>query len=164
WASHGTDQLKGTAGFGFWNQPIMPGQALPRLPRNVWFFFGSPPSNMAFAQGVPGYGWKASTLDISRLPVLLLAPFSPLGFLMMRLPALYRAIWPLAQRAIGASEAVIDVDLREPHVYRLDWLPRTVKFYVDNKLILATPNSPRSPLGFVAWLDNQYAVVTPQGQ
>ncbi len=33
WASHSADQLKGTAGFGFWNQPVMPGQALPRLPR-----------------------------------------------------------------------------------------------------------------------------------
>src|SRR5260221_508936 len=54
WASHSADQLKGTAGFGFWNQPVMPGQALPRLPRNAWFFFGSPPSNMAFALGVPG--------------------------------------------------------------------------------------------------------------
>lgn len=164
WTSHSASQLKGTAGFGFWNQPVMPGQMLPRLPRNVWFFFGSPPSNMAFARGVPGYGWKAATLDASRPPFLLLAPFAPLGFLLMRHPALYRALWPIGQRAIGAAEALLDVDLREPHSYRLDWLPRSASFYVDERLILETPFAPRGSLGFVTWLDNQYAVVTPQGQ
>ena len=28
---------------------------------------------------------------------------------------------------------------------------------------METPHSPRGPLGFVTWLDNQFAVVTPQG-
>ena len=41
WASHPTQALKGTAGFGFWNEPFTPlGRGLPRLPRAVWFFFG----------------------------------------------------------------------------------------------------------------------------
>src|SRR5690349_2165056 len=53
WASHPADQLIGTAGFGFWNQPVMPGDLNFRLPRAVWFFFGSRPSNMALAKGVP---------------------------------------------------------------------------------------------------------------
>src|SRR5262249_46694865 len=102
WASHSAAELRGTAGFGFWNQPVMPGQLIPRLPRAVWFFFGSQPSNMAFARGVPGYGWKAATLDMSRLPFLLMAPGAPLGFLLMRNPTLYEKIWPAAQWAIGA--------------------------------------------------------------
>src|SRR5258708_22368145 len=55
WASHSADQLLGTAGFGFWNQPMMPDELQLRLPRAVWFFFGSRPSDMAFSQGVPGY-------------------------------------------------------------------------------------------------------------
>jgi len=55
WASHPSKELKGTAGFGFWNEPFVPiGRQLPRLPRTVWFFFGSPPNNMALAKGVPG--------------------------------------------------------------------------------------------------------------
>ncbi len=163
WASHSADQLRGTAGFGFWNQPVMPGQGIPRLPRAVWFFFASPPSNMAFAQGIPGQGWKAATIDASRLPFLLLAPGAPLGFLLMRVPALYRVLWPVGQWAIGAAEAMVDVDLREAHTYRLDWLADGAHFYVDERLVFDTPCTPRGPLGFVAWLDNQYAVVTPQG-
>lgn len=167
WASHSADELKGTAGFGFWNQPVMPGQVIPRLPCAVWFFFGSPPSEMALARGIPGHGWKAATIDASRLPFLLLAPAAPLGFLAMHLPALYRLLWPVGQWAVGVSEAMINpdvADLHEPHTYRLDWLPNTARFYVDDRLILQTPYAPRGPLGFVAWLDNQYAVVTPQGR
>jgi hypothetical protein len=164
WASHSAAELKGTAGFGFWNQPVMPGQGLPRLPRCAWFFFASSPSNMAFARGVPGRGWKAAVNDFSRWPFLALAPAAPLGFLLMRIPALYRALWPLGQWAIGASEAILEADVRQPHSYRLDWLPGSVVFYVDDELVHRAPCAPRGPLGFVAWLDNQYAVVTPQGR
>lgn len=163
WASHTADELRGTAGFGFWNQPVMPGEPLPRLPRYAWFFFGSRPMNMSFVPGVPGHGWKAATADFTRLPFLLLAPAAPVGFLLMRIPALYRALWPIGQRAIGAAEAAIGVDLREPHAYRLDWLPQATRWYMDDALILESPYTPRGPLGFVAWLDNQYAIVTPKG-
>jgi hypothetical protein len=163
WASHNAGELKGTAGFGFWTQPVMPGKWLPILPRAVWFFFSSPPSNMAFARGVPGYGWKAATLDAGRLPFLLLLPTAPLGFLLMRVAALYRALWPIGQWAVGASEAILSADLRQPHTYRVDWLPGAAAFYVDDQLVHRAPFAPRGPLGFVAWLDNRWAVVTPQG-
>src|SRR5258708_4473080 len=161
WASH--DELTGTAGFGFWNQPAMPGQLDVRLPRAVWFFYGSRQSNMAFAENVPGHGWKAATLDASRLPFILLAPTAPLGFLLMRNEALYRKLWPVGQWAIGAAEKLIDVPLTEPHTYRLDWLPEVVRFFVDEHLILETPFSPRGPLGFVAWGDNPYTWGTRPG-
>ena len=163
WASHSADQLRGTAGFGFWTQPVMPGKRFPILPRAVWFFFGSAPSNMAFARGIPGFGWKCATFDAGRLPFLLLAPAAPLGFLLMRIPALYRALWPLGQWAIGVSEAILSVDLREPHTYRLDWLAGAAQFYVDERLVHEAPFSARGPLGFVTWMDNRWAVVTPQG-
>jgi hypothetical protein len=35
---------------------------------------------------------------------------------------------------------------------------------VDGDLLLQTPHSPRGPLGFVCWLDNQYMVATPRGR
>lgn len=165
WASHATDALRGTAGFGFWNQPFVPVlRDVPRLPRAVWFFFGSPPNNMALAKGVPGWGWKAAVLDASRLPFLLLAPFAPLGFLLMRIPALYRWLWPVGQWAVGASEAPLPVDLAEPHTYMLEWRRDIVRFTVDGAPVHTTPYAPRGPLGFIAWMDNQYAVVTPQGR
>jgi hypothetical protein len=164
WVSHEADQLKGTAGFGFWTQPLMPGRRLPILPATVWFFFASAQTNMAFARDVPGYGWKAATLDATRLPFLLLLPTAPLGFLLMRVPALYRLLWPIAQRAIGVSEALVPVMLTEPHTYRIDWLPGSIHFFVDDRMLHQAPFSPRGPLGFVAWLDNRYAILTPQGQ
>ncbi|MBI5959533.1 MAG: hypothetical protein HY866_12405 [Chloroflexi bacterium] len=165
WASHSTQELKGTAGFGFWNEPFVPGErGLPRLPRAAWFFFGSPPNNMALAKGVPGWGWKAATIDAGRIGFLLLVPLAPLGFLLMRIPALYRWLWPVGQRAIGGSEARLDVDLTQPHDYELEWHTNRVIFRVDGTQVHVSPHSPRGPLGFIAWIDNQYAVVTPQGR
>ena len=165
WASHSVSALRGTAGFGFWNQPFVPvGRDLPRLPRAIWFFFGSPPNDMALAQGVPGWGWKAATLDATRPAALLLAPLAPIGFGLMRVPALYRRLWPVGQRAIGVSEALLSVDLIEPHTYTLEWRRDGAIFQVDGREVLCAPYSPRGPLGFIAWIDNQYAVVTPQGR
>lgn len=164
WASHNADELKGTAGFGFWTQPLMPGRTLPILPASVWFFFASPPTDMAFARGIPGFGWKAATLDATRLPFLLLLPTAPIGFLLMRFPALYRLLWPIAQRAIGVSEALVPVNLHEPHTYRIDWQSQSIEFFIDDSMIHHVPFAPRGPLGFVAWLDNRYAILTPQGR
>src|SRR5688500_8067294 len=36
--------LQGTAGFGFWNNPLAPLGGLPALPRAAWFIWASPPS------------------------------------------------------------------------------------------------------------------------
>lgn len=164
WSSD-PDRLRGTAGFGFWSQPFVPGRLQrPRLPRAVWFFFGSPPNDLALAKGVPGWGWKAATLDAGRLPFLLLAPLAPLGFLLMRVPALYRRLWPVGQRAVGVSEKALDVSLGEPHTYQLDWLRDRAIFRIDGVEAHVAPSAPGGPLGFIAWIDNQYAVVTPQGR
>ena len=165
WASHSTADLRGTAGFGFWNEPFVPvGGQRPRLPRAAWFFFGSPPNAMTLAAGVPGHGWKAAVLDAGRPAFWLLAPFALPGFLVMRVPALYRRLWPLAQRAIGAAEVLLPTDLIEPHTYTLEWRAESVRFAVDGADVLITPTAPRGPLGFIAWMDNQYAIVTPQGR
>jgi hypothetical protein len=165
WASHSADELKGTAGFGIWNEPFVPGgRSLPRLPRAAWFFFGSPPNNMALAQGVPGWGWKAATIDANRIGFWLLAPLALPGFALMRIPALYRRLWPIGQRAIGVSEQRLEVDLTQPHDYDIEWHPRRVIFRVDGTQVHVSPHSPRGPLGMIAWIDNQYAIVTPQGR
>lgn len=164
WASHEAAALRGTWGFGFWNQPYLPGGGLPRLPRYVWFFGGGSPHHMAFVRGVPGDGWKASTADFTRPGFVLLAPGAPLGFLLMRVPGLYRRLWGIAQTAIGAAEAVIPQDLRQPQGYTLEWLRDRVCFYVGKELILESPFTPRGKLGLVIWMDNQYAIITPQGK
>jgi len=56
------------------------------------------------------------------------------------------------------------VDLAERHTYTLEWLPEAVRFEVEGQRVHTAPASPGGPLGFIAWMDNQYAIVTPQGR
>ncbi|MBN2469433.1 MAG: hypothetical protein JXN59_01820 [Anaerolineae bacterium] len=165
-ASSPAQQLQGTAGFGFWNDPFVPGRReLPRLPRALWFFFGGPGNEMALAQGVPGHGWKAATFDPARPLFWGLLPFALPGFALMRIPALYRVLWPLGQRALGVAECALPGHwLAESHDYSILWLPDFVRFEVDGLNVFETGRSPAGRLGFIAWIDNQFAVVTPQGR
>lgn len=167
--SHPLSELRGTAGFGFWNDPFgmtKQKEKLPklRMPQTVWFFFASKPSEMPLAQGVPGFGWKAATLDSSRPLAMLLMPFAPLGMLAFRWRWLYRKLWPLAQRILKVDEALLPIELDSWHDYGFFWDKQGVRFEVDGATIMTTRRSPRGWLGFVAWIDNQYLVATPQGR
>jgi len=163
--SHPDEELSGTAGFGFWNDPfMMTGKRMPTLPRAIWFFYASPPSNMKLDLHTPGRGWKAATIDALRWPFLLLLPTAPAAIPLMNVRRLYRALWPLGQRAIGVSEATVEAEMTDWHTYVIEWGVRRARFLVDGVLLLDGARSPRGPLGFVVWLDNQYAIVTPWGR
>jgi len=163
--SHQAGELRGTAGFGFWNDPfMMTGRRLPTLPRAIWFFYASPPSDMKLDLHTPGHGWKAATLDALRLPFFLLAPAAPVAVPLMNIHPVYCALWPIGQRAIGVSEATLGVSMTQWHTYVIEWGTKTARFRVDDELKLVSPSSPSGPLGFVMWLDNQYAVVKPWGR
>lgn len=163
--SHPPGILSGTAGFGFWNDPfVMTGGRLPTLPRAIWFFYASPPSSMKLDMNTPGCGWKAATIDAIRLPFFLLAPTTPLAVPLMNFRPLYRTLWPVGQRAMGVSEALIEVDITAWHTYVIEWGLERARFSVDGEPVLDCGTSPCGPLGFVMWLDNQYAVVTPWGR
>lgn len=163
--SHGPRELLGTAGFGFWNDPfLMAGRRVPTLPRVIWFFYASPPSNMKLDLRTPGRGWKATTLDARWMPFLLLAPTAPVAVPLMNVRPLYRRLWPVVQRALGISEAVLEAPMTDWHTYAIRWDEDGSRFSVDGKPVLESEFSPRGPLGFVMWLDNQYAVVTPWGR
>ena len=167
--SHSVDALRGTAGFGFWNDPFgMTGRKSGllgvRLPQAIWYFFASAPSNMQLARDVPGFGWKAAILDASSPLAVLLMPFAPLGMLAFRWQWLYRQLWPVAQRLLKIDEMPLTTALDSWHDYELVWGVDDARFIVDGKTILTTHYAPRGPLGFVAWIDNQFMVATPQGQ
>jgi hypothetical protein len=71
----------------------------------------------------------------------------------------------LGQRALGVAEAALPGDLlAEAHAYTLTWRAGGATFDVDGATVLDTASSPQGPLGFIAWIDNQYAIVTPQGR
>jgi hypothetical protein len=163
--SHPAGDLSGTAGFGFWNDPfLMTGRRMPTLPRAIWFFYGSPPSDMKLDAHTPGGGWKAATIDALRPAALFLSPFALPAALLMNLRPLYRALWPPIQRALNVKESPVEASMTEWHTYAIEWGVERAAFSVDGETVLDSAPSPRGPLGFVMWLDNQYMVVKPWGR
>lgn len=162
--SESSDILRGTAGFGFWNYPFSIRGDILMLPEAIWFFYASPPSNMALVPGVPGWGWKAQVVHSMRLGALVATVPTALTTTVALLTGETRPAAGWIQRLSGASEAVLNVDMTSWHTYTLEWHQDEAIFEVDDKRILRAPQPPTRPLGFVAWLDNQYAVATPRGQ
>ena len=159
--------LRGTAGFGFWNYPLSLSGAVLRLPDAIWFFAASPPSNMALVPGVPGWGWKAQVVHAHRVGAL--AAGIPLAgaALRARLSGNDDAAARWMQRVTGAREAPLIADagdISRWHTYAIEWRRKLARFIVDDAEVLSVPEPPQGPLGFVAWIDNQYAVATPRGQ
>jgi hypothetical protein len=159
----GSAHLRGTAGFGFWNYPFSLRGDILMLPEAIWFFYAAPPSNMALVPGIPGWGWKAQVVHAMRSEALLAL-----------IPTAFATSWGLfkrdsrpaarwLQRLSGAQEAVLDLDMTSWHTYTLDWQKEVARFWVDGVEVLYAANPPTRALGFVAWLDNQFAIVTPQG-
>jgi hypothetical protein len=167
--SHSSDQLGGTAGFGFWNDPfLMTEPRMPTLPRAAWFFYASQPSNMKLDLAVPGWGWKAAVVDALRPAALPLALVALPAIVAMNIPAVYRRIWPFFQRTLKISEAPLEVEITRWHNYVLEWGTDSTRFGLIGddgqwQVVLEAP-SPQGPLGFVMWMDNQYLVATPWGK
>jgi|GEM_PF-93135 len=156
--------IAGTAGFGFWNHPLALLGRRSALPAAAWFFYASPPSDMPLALGVPGCGWKAACIDATKPGALAWAPLAPPVLLLNNLPWLYRRIWPAVQRSLTISEALLPPLDSSWHTYTLEWREQSSRFAVDGTSALETPRSPSGPLGFVAWVDNQWAMATPWGR
>ncbi len=156
--------LVGTAGFGFWNLPFSTSGKMFRLPEAVWFFYASPPSQMQLVRGSPGWGWKAQVVHAQRLGAVAagLPMLASVGWARLTGNQYRASQW--MERLTGAHETQLDVDFSEWHDYTLEWRRKSARFWVDNTLVFEAPNPPPGPLGFVAWIDNQYAIATPRGE
>ena len=157
-------RLVGTAGFGFWNNPFSPLGGAPALPSAIWFFFASPPSDLPLALGVPGHGWKAACIDATRPAALAWAPLALPVLLANRAPALYRRIWPCVQRGLRIAEAPVAALDRQWREYTIEWRVDSARMLLDGAPVLEADRPPRGPLGFVAWVDNQWMIATPRGR
>jgi hypothetical protein len=163
--SHEAGDLQGTAGFGFWNAPFAdPSMKWPRLPQAVWFFYASPPSDLPLPMVGKGQGWFMGTIDAGTKTAVSTIPFAPLFLLLNRSRRFRVRYWPIVRRRLGISYKPLAVKMTDWHQYRLDWRAEGCLFYVDGELVYQTPFSPRGPLGFVCWLDNQYMVLTRNGR
>lgn len=155
--------LRGTAGFGFWNYPFSTTGAVLTLPDAVWFFYASPPANMALVPGVPGWGWKAQVVHAHRWGALAAAGPTLAAIGWGHLTGRQNSAARCMRWLSGAVEAHLTPSLDDWHDYAIEWRPDQARFLVDGQEALVAPNPPRGPLGFVAWIDNQYAVATPRG-
>lgn len=163
--SHGRNALVGTAGFGFWNAPYGdPSVRWPALPQAAWFFFASPPNDLPFHTAVPGRGWFAATIDVRPAAAALLIPAALPVVLLNQSRRLRARLWPAVQRRMRVAAVDVAATLTDWRTYELDWLPAGCVFRVDGRELLRTPFSPRGPLGFVAWIDNQYLIAAPHGR
>jgi hypothetical protein len=158
----------GTLGFGLWNDPFgfslgLGGIArkLPATPQAIWFFYGSPPNDMGFGKPAVAGGWKAATLRSPRLPSLFVAAGGMLTLMLRPLRKVQAALIRTATGRLEAEEARLPFRLDEWHAYALDWTVEGATFQVDGEVVLRTSVVPDGPLGFVTWIDNQFAVVSP---
>ena len=65
----------------------------------------------------------------------------------------------MVRKQAAAAEILLDTPLDEWHEYALSWQPEGVTFRVDGEIVAETSIVPHGPLGFVVWIDNQYAVL-----
>jgi len=162
--------LPGTWGFGFWNDPfslVLPGAAralrIPTLPNTAWFFFASQENYLSIRDDLPANGnlaavfrsasWPGtfSVLAIPLLPSILVRPLA-------------RWLRGVGQKFIQEKSTSLLINPDEPHHYRLKWETSLIRFWVNNELVLESAIVPRGPLGFLAWIDNQYAAYLPDGR
>jgi hypothetical protein len=161
-------QSLGTYGFGLWNDPFavslgLHGAArrLPCGPRALWFFYASPPNEFGFTSG-PRSGWRAMSIDTPEVHPLWLTPAALAAAALAQIPVVRRPVMRFALRQVAAAEAMLTSAADELHEYEITWERSAATFRVDGTVVLRAEQPPRAPLGFVAWIDNQYAVATPE--
>lgn len=163
--SHDENTFVGTAGFGFWNAPFGdPTMRWPALPQAVWFFYASKPTNLPLPLAGPGLGWFASTIDATPWRARGMIPAAPFVLLLNQIPKVRKRIWPLIRQRLNISFAPILAPMTAWHNYELSWGGHGSTFLVEGKRVLETKHSPRGPLGFVCWLDNQYLSLKLNGR
>lgn len=158
------ESIPGTWGFGLWNDPFglsigYGGKPfhLPTLPNAIWFFYASKENYLSFGDK-PGNGFLAQAFRSPKFPLGRLAKVGA------TLPFSRRQARALMSEIVEEDGVRLGVDVTEWHGYRFEWGPKRSTFWVDETLVLETSVSPCPPLGFVVWVDNQYAAFTPEGK
>jgi hypothetical protein len=164
-----TSTPAGTFGFGFWNDPFnislgMGGtvRRLPAMPQTAWFFYLSPPGDLPLAPASPGHGWKAATLRSARMPGWLVPLLAAGGAALLAIPPLRKPAFAVARRFYRAEEAALAADFSRWHEYEIEWQETAVLFRMDGKPVLRSSHPPPGPLGLVIWIDNQFAIASPE--
>ena len=162
--------IPGTWGFGLWNDPFSLSLGLgggirrfPALPNAAWFFHASPENHLSFQKDKPAQGFLAQTFHSPPIPPALLALAAPV-FPLLTLPWLAKRIRPAIARVIKDDSRSINLDVTQWNQYTVQLEQSLVRFKIDKAELFRTKVAPRSPLGFVIWIDNQFASFPPNGK
>ncbi len=162
--------IAGTWGFGFWNDPFSLSlglgggeQRLPALPNAAWFFHASPENHLSLRDDLPARGLLAATFCSPRIPSILLGLAVPALPLLLILP-LSRQMRRVSRRLIQQDAIELHTDQTKWQEYRLSWTEKRVEFFVNGRSVFNTCVVPQAPLGFVLWIDNQFAAWKPDGR
>lgn len=163
-------ELPGTWGFGLWNDPFgltfaTRGRArrLPTLPQTAWFFYASPHNHLALHDNHPASGFLAATFASKRIPPPLIALGLPVLPLLFWQPAA-RLLRSFMRRFVQESAALVPGDVTAWRACRIEFCANQVLFSLDDQPIAASQIIPRGPLGFVLWIDNQFAAFPSDGR
>jgi hypothetical protein len=102
------------------------------------------------------------SIDTPEVHPLWLTPAALAAALLAQIPLVRRPVMRSVLHQVTAAEAMLSSGADELHEYELTWEPGAATFRVDGAVVLRTEEPPRAPLGFVAWIDNQYAVASPE--
>jgi hypothetical protein len=165
-----SQDLPGTWGFGFWNDPfsfLLGGDRqllrFPALPDAAWFFHASPQNYLSFRDDLPACGFLAATFSSNKVSPVLLALTSP-ALALTLLPKTAQLVRRMLRSQVRQSAVSIDLDVSEWHTYTLIWEDGMVRFSQDGIELLGTNITPCPPLSLVIWIDNQYAALPPVGR
>lgn len=163
-------ELPGTWGFGFWNDPfsfmlaynrIVP--RFPALPDAAWFFHASPQNYLSLRDDLPANGFLAATFRSKKVPLALLTLASP-ALALTLFPGLAQPVRRSLRSLIQQDAATVQTDVTEWHAYSLKWGAGMVRFSLDGNELLHTSVVPHGPMSLVIWVDNQYAALPPMGR
>ena len=164
------EDLPGTWGFGFWNDPFNLGlgaggmsRVLPVLPNAAWFFYGSYQNYLSLREDQPAAGFHVKVFS---------SPLIPSFMSLLAIPILPLFAWPAAARLIRRMSKVfvkeeaspLSIRVTEWHTYRLVWHTDKVRFEIDGKNVFKTRVCPRGKMGLVIWIDNQFLRFGPDGK
>lgn len=163
--------LPGTWGLGLWNDPFslslgMGGgtRRFPVLPQSAWFFFASPENYLSLQDNQPAFGALAGVWQSWALPAPLLALLAVPALPLLTYAPAARLLRRAARKFVRQSAYRLPHNPCEWHTYQINWHVHHTQLCVDGEIVLDTPLSPRPPLGFVLWLDNQYMAWQPNGK
>ncbi len=162
--------IPGTWGFGLWNDPFSLSlgvgggvRRFPALPNTAWFFFASAENYLSFRDDQPAQGFLAQVFRAALQPPAPLLGLAALGFPLMLFTGLARRLRPVFRKMILENGDQLPESSTNWRHYQLEWTRNTVRFMVDGEIWEAAI-SPKGPLGFVIWIDNQFAAFRPDGK